>query len=194
VPAFPPMSTLFQSVSARSPRRNARGTTRLHPAACARPSVRSGVRWPPPPQRRGSGPTGSATPAVRRLTPAERGVWIDLLALMAAASPVGYLCDNRGTPLADGEIARVTNAGSAEEVGKLIAAIVEKDVASRDRTGRLYNRRMVRDAELKRKRSDAGRLGGKSTALKYFNENDTEKILPQRLVQQHRTRPFPFQK
>ncbi len=130
-------------------------------------------------------------PAVRRLTPAERGVWIDLLALMAAASPVGYLCDSRGTPLTDSEIARVTNAGSAEEVGNLIAAILEKDVASRDRTGRLYNRRMVRDSKLRVERAAAGREGGKATALKFFGKTDTEKILPQRLVQQAWTRPSP---
>jgi hypothetical protein len=122
--------------------------------------------------------------AVRRLTPAERGVWIDLLALMAAASPAGYLCDDRGTPLTDSEIARVTNAASAEEVGKLIAEILRKGVASRDRCGRLFNRRMVRDAELKRKRSEAGRSGGDSTALKYFGK----KFLPQQVPKQTRTR------
>lgn len=127
--------------------------------------------------------------AVRRLTPAERGVWIDLLALAAAASPVGYVCDDRGTPLTDSEIARVTNAASAEEVGKLIVGIIEKGAASRDRSGRIYNRRMVRDAELRRKRAAAGKGGGEATAVKYFGKVLEQKILPQPPPQQTRTRP-----
>lgn len=111
---------------------------------------------------------------VRRLTPEERGVWIDMLALAAAASPVGYVCDGKGRPLTIEEIARVTNA-SPEAVSKLIVGILDKGAASRDRTGRIYNRRMVRDAaehvrkqDLKKKRMEAGRSGGQSTSLKYF--------------------------
>src|SRR6185312_5264119 len=115
--------------------------------------------------------------AVRRLTPAERGVWIDLLALAAGASPVGYVCDDRGRPLSLDEIARVTGAGSPDEVAKLIAGILDKGVASRDRSGRLYNRRMVRDAEnaakkaaLSAKRAQAGANGARTTSLKYFGK------------------------
>jgi hypothetical protein len=105
--------------------------------------------------------------AVRRLTLAERGLWIDLLHFAAVGSPTGYVCDDRGTPLTHEEIARVTNAGSPVEVAKLIEAIVEKGVASRDRTGRLFNRRMVRQAELSAKRKRAGKLGGDHTKLKW---------------------------
>lgn len=105
--------------------------------------------------------------AVRRLTPAERGVWIDLLALMAAAAPAGYLCDDRGRQLSNEEIARVTNAGSPAEVAELIAGILDKGAASRDRTGRLFNRRMVRDAAMAAKKQRNGRLGGEATRLKW---------------------------
>lgn len=64
----------------------------------------------------------------------------------------------------------MTNAGSPEEVSKLIAGILDKGACSRDRTGRLFNRRMVRDAEkahqkklLSEKRAKIGRSGGEST-------------------------------
>jgi len=106
---------------------------------------------------------------VRRLTPEERGVWIDMLALAAAAQPFGYVCDGKGRPLTDGEIARVTGA-SPEAVSKLIAGILEKGAASRDRTGRIYNRRMVRDAETRRKKAESGRKGGNATAEKHWGK------------------------
>src|SRR6185312_2573603 len=124
--------------------------------------------------------------AVRRLTPAERGVWIDLLALAAGANPVGYVCDDRGRPLTLDEIARVTNAGTVDEVAKLIAGILDKGVASRDRSGRLYNRRMVRDAEnaakkaaLSAERAQAGAYGARTTSLKYFGKQTLPRQVPQ---------------
>jgi hypothetical protein len=105
--------------------------------------------------------------AVRRLSLPERGLWIDLLALMAAAQPVGYLCDDKGRPLALDEIARVTNAASVEEVANLVSGILDKGAASRDRTGRLYNRRMVKEAANAAKKRRNGQLGGAATRLKW---------------------------
>jgi hypothetical protein len=99
---------------------------------------------------------------VRRLTPAERGLWIDLLALAAVGKPAGYVCDQRGNPIPIEEIARFTNA-SPTEVESLIAGILEKGVGSRDRTGRLFNRRMVRQASKRAEKATAGKLGGDQT-------------------------------
>lgn len=99
---------------------------------------------------------------VRRLTPAERGLWIDLLAYAAVGKPTGYVCDQRGNPISYEEIARFTNA-SPKEVESLIAGILEKGVASRDRTGRLFNRRMVRHAEKRAEKAFAGKRGGDQT-------------------------------
>lgn len=110
--------------------------------------------------------------AVRRLTPAERGVWIDCLALMAAAAPIGYLCDDRGRPLTHEEVARVVNA-TPVEVAELLAAILQKGVASRDRTGRLYNRRMVREASIAAKKRLSGKVGGAATRLKWQALSDS---------------------
>lgn len=127
--------------------------------------------------------------AVRRLTPAERGVWIDLIGLAAGASPVGYVCDDRGRPLTLDDIARVSNAGSVDEVAKLIDGILDKGAASRDRSGRLFNRRMVRDAELaakkdalSAKRAIAGHSGAQTTALRYFNKQTLPRQVPQHLL------------
>lgn len=118
--------------------------------------------------------------AVRRLTLAERGLWIDLLALAADGVPTGYVTDRQGRPLTHEEIARISNAGSPVEVADLIESIVAKGVGSRDRTGRLLNRRMVRDAQLTAVKRRAGHLGGVHTAL----VNKSNQALVQQMAQQ----------
>lgn len=118
--------------------------------------------------------------AVRRLTLAERGLWIDLLALAAAGVPTGYVTDSKGRPLTHEEIARISNAGSPVEVADLIRSIVDKGVGSRDRTGRLLNRRMVRDAQRSAVKRRAGHVGGVHTAL----VNKSNKALLQHMAQQ----------
>lgn len=127
---------------------------------------------------------------VRRLTPAERGVWIDLIALAAAGSPTGYVCDGQGRPLSLDEIARVTNAGSVDAVAELIKGILDKGAASRDRAGRLFNRRMVRETERSRqkaalaaKRAEAGRRGADHTNLINHRNRILVQQMPQQLTQ-----------
>lgn len=127
--------------------------------------------------------------AVRRLTPAERGVWIDLLALASAGNPIGYVCDAKGRPLSLEEIARVSNAATPDEAAKLIDGILEKGAASRDRTGRLFNRRMVRDFQLAMKRSRAGKLGAAHTNLINKQLRDLSRHLPQQMPRQNSRAP-----
>ena len=99
---------------------------------------------------------------VRRLTPAERGLWIDLLALAAVGKPYGYVCDQRGNPVSYEEIARFANC-TPTEAESLVAGILFKGAASRDRSGRLFNRRMTRQAEKTAKKRTAGKLGAEQT-------------------------------
>jgi hypothetical protein len=132
--------------------------------------------------------------AVRRLTLAERGMWIDLLGLAACSNPFGYVCDEMGKPLTYEEIARVTNAGSPSVVAELIDGILSKGVASRDRTGRLFNRRMIRDAELRAKKARAGRKGAEHTNLINKQFRDLSQHLPQhvpRQISEPLVPPFP---
>src|SRR4029077_16422629 len=104
--------------------------------------------------------------AVRSLTPAERGLWIDLIALASDGEPQGFVSDTRGDPLPLEQIARFANCTLAECLS-LIDGILRKGAASRDRSGRLYNRRMVRDYELSVKRRRAGAPGAAATKLKW---------------------------
>ena len=121
--------------------------------------------------------------AVRRLTPAERGVLIDLLSLAALGSPNGYVCDAKGRPLGVEQIARIANAESPDEVAKHIDRIVEKGAASRDRTGRLFSRRMVRTAELSAKRRAAGAKGSTKTNLIWKDFQSRPRQMPGPLPQ-----------
>jgi hypothetical protein len=130
-------------------------------------------------------------PCVRRLTPAERGLWIDLLNYAATGAPVGYVCDQHGNPISYEEIARFTNA-TPTEVATLIDGILAKGAASRDRTGRLFNRRMVRQAELSVKRKNAGKGGGKATQLKWREYQSLAQQVP-RTLPGHRV-PVPLPK
>jgi hypothetical protein len=125
--------------------------------------------------------------AVRSLTPAERGLWIDLLALAATGNPTGYVVDARGEPLAVEQIARFANCSASEAVS-LIDGILAKGVASRDRTGRLLNRRMVRDLELSVKRRRAGQAGGLTTAMKWHGKTGVPQHLPQQMPRHAGTR------
>jgi hypothetical protein len=132
----------------------------------------------------------SGDEAVRRLTPAERGLWIDLLAIAAAAIPAGYVVDARGEPVAVEEIARFANC-SAAEASSLIDGILIKGAASRDRTGRLYSRRIVRDVELSVKRRRAGLDGAAATKLKWQALNGVPEHLPGHVPRQTGRAPLP---
>jgi hypothetical protein len=85
-----------------------------------------------------------------------------LLALAAVGKPYGYVCDQRGNPISYEEIARFSNC-TPTEAESLIAGILEKGAGSRDRTGRLFNRRMTRQAEKTAKKRAAGKLGAEQT-------------------------------
>lgn len=130
-------------------------------------------------------------PAVRSLTPAERGLWIDLLSLAATGNPTGYVCDARGDPVPVEQIARFANC-SAGEASSLISGILAKGCASQDRTGRLFNRRMVRDVELSVKRRRAGSAGAAATALKWHQLNGVPGQVPGQVPRQ--TGRVPIQK
>jgi hypothetical protein len=131
----------------------------------------------------------SGDPAVRRLTPAERGMWIDLLSIAAVAQPTGYVCDERGNPLSYEEIARFANT-TPTDAESLIVGILAKGVASRDRTGRIWNRRMVRDVALSEKRRRSGADGAAATKLKWQQLNGLPQQLPGHVPRQTGTRAY----
>lgn len=104
-------------------------------------------------------------PGVRASSYAARGLWMDLLCLAAMADPTGYVVLN-GRPLTASEIARLTG-GHASEVETLLDELARNGVFTRDRHGRIYSRRMVRETRNAKKARENGKKGGNPTLLKH---------------------------
>ena len=94
---------------------------------------------------------------LQRLGYAERGLWIELLCLMATGDEYGYLT-NGGKPLTPAEIARLTR-GDKQEVEQLLQHLLEQNVYSTDARGVIFSRRMVKDAHIRTVRTEAGKAG-----------------------------------
>lgn len=83
---------------------------------------------------------------------AARGLWIDMLCLMHDSDPYGTLPDeNRLAKLIGSELA---------EIAPLMKELELEKVFSRDENGRIFSRRMQRDQQIRRQKSEAGKLGG----------------------------------
>lgn len=81
-----------------------------------------------------------------------------MLAIMAEADPIGTLSlGSKAMPVE--ALARITG-GLTDEVVRLLEELGANDVFSRDARGRIFSRRMVRDAKKSQTAQKNGRLGG----------------------------------
>lgn len=115
-----------------------------------------------------------ADQGLRLCSLAAQGLWMRMLCVCARHEPKGYLAIN-GNPLVVEDIARL--AGVAEtEAGILMEELGRNGVFSRNRSGCIYSRRMVRDE----KRSKEGRKW-KKQGLAQAAETTGEKFGPSRV-------------
>lgn len=111
-------------------------------------------------------------PALRMCSPAARGVWMDMLAIMFEATPRGELLVNGRQPT----MAQLGSVfGVAEKVARSLVDELENcGVFSRTESNVIYSRRMVRDKAL----SDTGRAygstGGNPALTKKDNQDGTD--------------------
>jgi len=84
--------------------------------------------------------------ALRAVSIAARGLWIECLCVMHEAKPYGHLLLN-GEPVDDGTLARMTGA-SVDEVSALMAELRKAGVFSVTREGAIFSRRMTKDHAL----------------------------------------------
>lgn len=97
-----------------------------------------------------------ADPGLRMCSPAARGVWMDLIAVMHDAQPYGHLLlgDTAPSMAALGRLCGV----SARTMAALLRELEENNVLARTPAGIIYSRRMVRD--------EAARAQGREHAAK----------------------------
>jgi hypothetical protein len=96
--------------------------------------------------------------ALRSVSFAARGLWMDMLSLMHEADPYGHLLVNGRAPPAD-RLARMLG-GALEEVTQLLDELEEQGVFSRTGDGIIYSRRMVRDYAKAARDKANGSAGG----------------------------------
>lgn len=90
---------------------------------------------------------------------AARGLWLELLNLMRLSPRPGYLLDINGVRYENEDIAEATN-GDVFEVNNLLSELERAKVPGFTDDGLMFNRRMVREEEKRRKCIEAGKRGG----------------------------------
>lgn len=111
---------------------------------------------------------------LRMCTPDERGVWIDMLCVMAGAEPYGHLAVNNRI-MTDAEVSRVIGLDEVTYKG-ILYRLIEKGIPSKSESGMIYSRRMVREHKLFVSGSKAGKKGGGNPALKKKDKKIPEAI------------------
>ena len=97
-------------------------------------------------------------PALRRVSKAAKGVWIDMICLSFECEERGIFASN-GVPWPDEDIAAAVGGNLTENLHAL-SELLAKGVCSRNQAGAVFCRRVVRDEQVRQKRVVAGRLGG----------------------------------
>ena len=121
--------------------------------------------------------------SLRCVTVAARGVWIDMLCLMHQAEPYGHLKVN-GKVILPVNLARIVGATLPDTEGYL-GELEDAGVFSRDESGCIFSRRMIRDEKLRQVRAAGGKLGG-NPSLK-----DAQVRLGGRLTLEDKQKPTP---
>ena len=108
---------------------------------------------------------------IQALSYEERGVWFELMLLMFESPERGKLIFRTGTPIPEDAVARALGLDK-QKVNQILSKLLAYGVASKEEdTGIIYCRRMVRDAELSKKRAEAGKMGGNPNLL---NQNSSK--------------------
>jgi hypothetical protein len=85
-------------------------------------------------------------PAVRSVSVAARGLWIDMLCMMFESPERGYLIHPSGNQVTDEQLARVAGL-SKRDVRRFIDDLEAAGVFSKDLDGNIFSRRLVRDEQ-----------------------------------------------
>src|SRR5262245_2153543 len=111
-------------------------------------------------------------PRLRSCSPAARGIWVDLMAIMHDCQPYGHLARD-GKAIPDAAVARQLGESLAS-YRRLLAALEHAGVPSRTEAGILFSRRMVRDERTRRLRALGGSLSASNPNVPRATEGQGE--------------------
>jgi hypothetical protein len=106
--------------------------------------------------------------ALRTVSSAARGLWMDMLSLMHEAEPYGHLLINGVAPEPE-SLAKIFG-NTAKETRKWLAELESAGVFSRTDDGTIYSRRMVRDCAKALVDKQNGSNGGNPNIKKHRND------------------------
>lgn len=109
---------------------------------------------------------------IQSLSYYHRGIWFELLLLMHGSEERGKLVLN-GRPMSLSGLARLLGITEGE-AKDAIDVLIASGVASRQQNGTIFNRRMVREEELRQKRREAGSIGGSKAKAKREHSPDID--------------------
>ena len=98
-------------------------------------------------------------PELRAMAPDVRALWMDMLCYMWESPEVGVMVAPNCKPYSREEIVRIVGLDSRAS-GSWLELLIDSGVCGVRDDGAIYSRRMVRDADLREKRAEAGRKGG----------------------------------
>ena len=113
------------------------------------------------------------SPDVQACSLAARGLWIEMLFIMHESTPRGFL-ELNGQPMTDAQLARLVSA-SVDEIALPLKELESAGVFSKDDRGVIFCRRFSREEQIRKIRSEAGKLGaiyGKDGGRPRKVEND----------------------
>lgn len=112
-------------------------------------------------------------PAVRLCSMAAQGLWMRMLCIAAAHDPIGYVAV-AGKGLDETSLARLTGCLESE-AASLLGELDRNGVFSRDRQGRIYSRRMIKDAKKSAIARKNGKNGGNPTLSNHDEISSSDK-------------------
>ena len=115
-------------------------------------------------------------PGVQSLDFYERGVWFEILCIMHESEHRGKLMLN-GRRMPDEALARLLGLDN-QKCNQIVSKLIEYGVARvEDTTGIIFNKRMVRDEELRQIRKKCGEKGGNPSLVNQNrNQNPTTQV------------------
>lgn len=112
-------------------------------------------------------------PALKLCSLAAQGLWMRMLCVAASHDPIGYVAV-AGKGLDETSLARLTGCQESEVVS-LLGELADHGVFSRDRHGRIYSRRMIRDAKKAATARKNGKDGGNPSLRKQKDNEASDK-------------------